>query len=161
MMEFSETDLKFMKEALKEAEKAAQKGEVPIGAVIVKDGRIISRGHNLRESRQDPLAHAEMIAIYKAAKKLNNWRLTGCTLYVTVEPCPMCAGAILQSRIDRLVYGTEDPKAGAVKTLYRILEDERLNHQVKDIVSGVLAEDCASILSDFFAKLRNKIQPEA
>lgn len=147
-------DEKYMKEALKEAKKAAQKGEVPVGAVIVKNGKIIARGHNLRESKQDPTMHAEIVAIKKAARKLENWRLAGCTLYVTVEPCPMCAGAIVQSRIGRVVYGARDPKAGAVASLYTILTDRRLNHQVSVITEGVLEEECSEILKSFFKRLR-------
>lgn len=152
----NDIDIKFMKEALKEARKAAEKGEVPIGAVIVKDGKIIGRGHNLRESTNDPTAHAEIIAIRKASKKLNNWRLSGCTLYVTVEPCIMCAGAIVLARIDKLVYGTDDPKAGAVKSLYKAVSDKRLNHRVKEVKSGVLKEECQELLRIFFSNLRGR-----
>ncbi|MCX7831466.1 MAG: tRNA adenosine(34) deaminase TadA [Actinobacteria bacterium] len=151
---YESKDEKYMREALKEAEKAAKKGEVPIGAVIVKEGKVIGRGHNLRETKNDPTAHAEIIAIRQAAKKLKNWRLSGCTLYVTVEPCPMCAGAIVLSRIERVVYGAEDNKAGAVKSLYSLLSDERLNHRVSEIISGVEKERSTEILKDFFQKLR-------
>lgn len=147
-------DYRFMEEAIKEAKKAASKKEVPVGAVIVKEGKIIARGHNQRESTNDATSHAEIIAIRKASKKIKNWRLSGCTLYVTVEPCPMCAGAIVQARIDRVVYGAKDPKAGAVETLYQILSDKRLNHQVKEVISGVKEEECAELLKDFFKKLR-------
>lgn len=153
-MEVRFEDEKFMLEALKEALKAEKKGEVPVGAVVVKEGKVISRGHNLRETTHDPTAHAEIIAIKKAAKKLKNWRLTGCTLYVTIEPCPMCASAIVLARIDRVVYGTEDPKAGAVKSLYELLNDKRLNHQVKEVVSGILKEECSKIIKSFFKNLR-------
>lgn len=147
-------DYRFMEEAIKEAKKAALKKEVPVGAVIVKEGKIIARGHNQRESTNDATSHAEIIAIRKASKKIKNWRLSGCTLYVTVEPCPMCAGAIVQARIDRVVYGAKDPKAGAVETLYQILSDKRLNHQVKEVISGVKEKECAELLKDFFKKLR-------
>lgn len=147
-------DEKYMKEAIKEALKAAKKGEVPIGAVIVKEGKVIGRGHNLRETKKDPTAHAEIMAIRQAAKKLKNWRLSGCTLYVTVEPCPMCAGAIVLSRIERVVYGTEDKKSGAVKSLYNLLTDVRLNHRVSEIISGVQKERSTEILKDFFKNLR-------
>jgi tRNA(adenine34) deaminase len=145
-----------MKEALKEARKAAKKGEVPIGAVVVKEDKIIGRGHNLRESANDPTAHAEIIAIRKASKKLKNWRLASCTLYVTVEPCIMCAGAIVLARIDRLVYGADDLKAGAVKSLYEAVSDRRLNHRVKEIRSGVLKDECAALLRSFFSGLRGE-----
>ncbi len=146
-------DHKFMGLALSEAEKARDKGEVPIGAVIVTDGRVIARGHNLRESKNDPTAHAEMIAIRKAAKKLNSWRLTNSTLYVTVEPCVMCIGAIVLARIPRLVFGCLDPKGGAVGSLYNISNDKRLNHRV-EVRSGVMAEEAQALLKDFFKKLR-------
>lgn len=145
----------FMKEALREAEKAEQLGEVPIGAVLVRNGEIIARGFNLRETNQDPLAHAEIIAIQDAAKRLRSWRLVDCTLYVTLEPCPMCAGAIIQSRIPLVVYGTADPKAGCAGTLMNLLNDERFNHQT-EIVSGVLEEECSEILKQFFRRLREE-----
>ncbi|MDO8445637.1 MAG: tRNA adenosine(34) deaminase TadA [Deltaproteobacteria bacterium] len=148
-----ELDIKFMKLALSEAEKAGGKGEVPIGAVIVTDGRVIARGHNLRESKNDPTAHAEMIAVRKAAKKLNSWRLINSTLYVTVEPCVMCIGAIVLARIPRLVFGCLDPKGGAVGSLYDISNDKRLNHRV-EVRSGVMAEEAQVLLKDFFKKLR-------
>ena len=124
-------------------------GEVPVGAVIVHEGRIIAAAHNSRETLHDPTAHAEMIAITQAAGELGDWRLKGCTLYVTLEPCPMCAGAIVQARIPRVVYGAADPKAGAVATLYQLLADRRLNHQA-EVVAGVLAAECGHILTDFF-----------
>jgi tRNA(adenine34) deaminase len=146
----------FMREALAEARLAADKGEVPIGCVIVKDGEIVGRGHNLREASQDPTAHAEMIAIRDAASRLGAWRLTGCALYVTVEPCPMCAGAIVLARIDRLVYALPDEKAGAVRTLYGICSDPRLNHRVSDIVEGVLADEARALIQDFFRRLRQQ-----
>jgi tRNA(adenine34) deaminase len=144
----------FMRQALKEAQKAAAKNEVPIGAVVVKNGKIIGRGHNLRESLNDPTAHAEIIAIKKAAKKLKNWRLNGCTLYVTVEPCVMCAGAIILARLEGVVYGVKDPKAGAVASLYEVFDDKRLNHRVKRVEGGILKDECAAILKEFFNNLR-------
>lgn len=143
-----------MKMALKEAEKALSKGEVPIGCVIIKDGRVLSRGYNLRESVFDPTAHAEIIAIKKAAKKLKNWRLSGCAIYVTVEPCTMCAGAIVLSRIEKLVYAIPDEKAGAVRTLYQITSDPRLNHRVAEIIQGVCKDEATRMLKDFFKSLR-------
>jgi tRNA(adenine34) deaminase len=142
-----------MQLALKEAELALDEGEVPVGAVIVHDERVIASAHNQREQLHDPTAHAEMIAITQAAEALRSWRLDGCTLYVTLEPCPMCAGAILQARIPTIVYGAADPKGGAVHTLYRLLDDPRLNHRSL-VVSGVLAEPCGAILSRFFQKQR-------
>jgi len=143
----------WMQEALAEAEKAEQIGEVPIGAVIVKHNSIIARGYNLRESRYDPTAHAELIAIQKASEHLQAWRLTDCTLYVTLEPCPMCAGAIIQSRIKTLVFGTTDPKGGCAGTLMNLLDDRRFNHQT-EVFSGVMQEKCSQILTSFFRKLR-------
>jgi tRNA(adenine34) deaminase len=145
----------WMREAIVEARKAEAITEVPIGAVIVYEGQIIGRGHNLRETSLDPTAHAEMIAIREASMRLEAWRLSGCTLYVTLEPCPMCAGAIVQSRIDRVVYGTADPKAGCAGTLMNLLQEERFNHRT-EIVEGVLQEECARLLTDFFRRLRGK-----
>lgn len=145
----------WMGKALEQAGKAESIGEVPIGAVIVKDGAIIARGHNLRESKQDPSAHAEMIAIRKAAKKLGGWRLTGATLYVTLEPCTMCMGAIILSRIDRVVFGSYDPKGGAAGSLFDFSDDKRLNHSVV-LTPGVRGGETSSILSNFFAKLRTQ-----
>lgn len=139
--------------AVAEARKAESADEVPIGAVVVHLGRIIGRGGNQRETLSDPTAHAEMIAITAAASELASWRLEGCTLYVTLEPCPMCAGAIVQARIPRLVYGAADPKAGACESLYQICSDKRLNHRA-EVVSGVLAEECAELLQQFFARQR-------
>jgi len=139
--------------AIREAEKAAARGEVPIGAVIVSDGAIISRGYNLREGKQDPAAHAELIAIRKAAKKLGNWRLGGTTLYVTLEPCIMCMGAIILARIDKVVFGCYDPKGGAAGSLYDFSDDRRLNHRLA-LVAGVREAECAALLSGFFAALR-------
>ena len=143
----------WMKLALDEAELAMSDGEVPIGAVIVHEGRVIARAHNQREQLHDPTAHAEMIAITQAAAALGSWRLDGCTLYVTLEPCPMCAGAIVQARVPRVVYGAADPKAGAVHSLYRLLDDGRLNHRC-EVIAGVMAEPCGQILSRFFQQQR-------
>jgi tRNA(adenine34) deaminase len=143
----------FMQLALEEAEQALREDEVPIGAVIVHDGRVIASAHNQREQLHDPTAHAEMIALTQAAEARQSWRLDGCTLYVTLEPCPMCAGAIVQARLPSLVYGAADPKAGAVHTLYRLLDDPRLNHRA-EVVAGVLAEPCGQILSRFFQEQR-------
>jgi len=143
----------FMRSALEQARIAESLGEVPIGAVIVRDNQIIATGHNRRIIDSDPTAHAEIIAIRSAARVVGDWRLSGCTLYVTLEPCPMCAGAIVLARIDRLVYGASDPKAGAVETLYQICSDERLNHRV-EIISGILANECAQIISKFFQRQR-------
>jgi len=143
----------FMKMALEEAELALREDEVPIGAVIVQGDRVIARAHNQREQLHDPTAHAEMIAITQAAEALRSWRLDDCTLYVTLEPCPMCAGAIVQARIPTVVYGAADPKAGAVHTLFRLLDDPRLNHRCL-IVSGIMAESCGQILTRFFQRQR-------
>jgi len=142
-----------MKEAIKEAEKAYKKGEIPVGALIVIKGKIISKSYNIKETTFDPTAHAEILAIREAARILGAWRLTDATLYVTKEPCIMCAGAIVNSRIKRLVYGCNDPKGGAVVSLYNILNDKRLNHQV-EITSGILEEECRAILKRFFKELR-------
>jgi tRNA(adenine34) deaminase len=148
-------DERWMKEAIQQARLAESLGEVPIGAVIVRDGSIIGAGYNLRERDHDPTAHAEMIAIRQASERLQAWRLLGCTLYVTLEPCPMCAGAILQSRVERVVYGAPDPKAGCVGTLMDLLQDSRFNH-VSPWTSGVLYEECAALLTDFFRRLRSR-----
>lgn len=147
------TDVYFMRLALKEASLAFQIGEVPVGAVVVKDGKVISSSHNLREISKDPSAHAEIVAMRDATKISDSWRLTGLTLYVTKEPCIMCAGALVNSRISRLVYGCRDEKAGGVDSLYQLLSDKRLNHQV-EVVSGVLEEECAGILRNFFKERR-------
>jgi tRNA(adenine34) deaminase len=144
---------KYMELALEEARRALDEDEVPIGAIIVHEDRIIARAHNQREQLRDPTAHAEMIAITQAAQSLQSWRLDGCTLYVTLEPCPMCAGAILQARLSTVVYGAPDPKAGAVHTLFRMLDDPRLNHRCQ-AVSSILAQPCAEILSRFFQAQR-------
>ncbi|UCZ53279.1 tRNA adenosine(34) deaminase TadA [Bacillus shivajii] len=145
----------YMNEAILEAEKAETLGEVPIGAIIVKDRDIIARGHNLREQNQQTTAHAEMVAIESACRTVDSWRLDDCTLYVTLEPCPMCAGAIVQSRMQRVVYGASDKKAGCCGTLMNLLDEPRFNHQVP-ITSGVLEEVSSSMLKSFFKKLREK-----
>jgi tRNA(adenine34) deaminase len=143
----------FMRMALEQAEAALAENEVPVGAVIARDGRVIAAAHNQRETLHDPTAHAEMIAITQAAESMGSWRLEGCTLYVTLEPCPMCAGAILQARIPTVVYGATDPKAGAVQSLFQLLADPRLNHRC-EVVPGVLAEACGNILTRFFQQQR-------
>ncbi len=140
--------------ALQEAEKAFQRGEVPIGAVVVRRGEVIAKAHNLRETNKSATAHAELLAIEEACRTAGGWRLTDTTLYVTVEPCPMCAGAILQSRIDRVVFGATDPKAGACGSLLNFLQDPRFNHQVV-IEAGVLEEECTAIMKAFFRQLRS------
>jgi tRNA(adenine34) deaminase len=147
-------DAYYMQLALQQAEAAAEADEAPIGAVIVQGDRVLAAARNEREALHDPTAHAEMIAITQAAAALGNWRLEGCTLYVTLEPCPMCAGAIVQARIPRVVYGAVDPKAGAVRSLYRLLEDPRLNHRA-EVVEGILAEPCGRLLSQFFQSKRS------
>lgn len=144
---------KFMKEALKEAKKAYEKLEVPVGCVIVKDGKIIAKAHNLKESKADTTKHAEILAIQKASKKLQSWRLIDCDLYVTLEPCSMCAGAIIQSRIRKIYYGTKDLKTGAVGSVFNLLEDYTFNHHV-EYESGILKDECEQILKDFFKDLR-------
>ena len=149
---------KFMKEALKEAKKAYEKLEVPVGAVIVKDGKIIARGHNLKETKKDTTRHAEMIAIEKASKKLGAWRLLDCEMYVTLEPCSMCAGAMINSRIKKLYIGAIDEKTGAVGSVLNLLEDYKFNHNI-EVEKGILKEDCEKILKDFFKDLR-KIKNE-
>jgi len=146
-------DERYMAEAVKEAKAAADKGEAPVGCVIESEGRIIGRGHNLRESENDPAAHAEIIALKKAAKTLGQWRVTPATCYDTCEPCPMCAGALVNARVDRLVYGCADEKAGACGTLYNIVDDERLNHRM-EVKAGVLEQECRAVLQEFFKKLR-------
>jgi tRNA(adenine34) deaminase len=143
----------YMRRALREAELAFAEDEAPVGAVIVHGGQVIASARNGREQLRDPTAHAEMVAITQAAAALGSWRLDGCTLYVTLEPCPMCAGAILQARIPTVVFGALDPKAGAVASLYRLLSDARLNHRA-EIVQGVLAAECGDILTRFFAAKR-------
>lgn len=156
-----ENDERYMQEALLEAHKSALIGEVPIGAVIVHNNEIIGRGHNLREHSQLAADHAEVMAICEANQKLHSWRLVDCTMYVTLEPCIMCSGAIINSRIDRVVFGARDPKAGAVATLYSLLNDPRLNHQV-EVKEGVLATQAGKVLKDFFkaARKRNKLKKQ-
>lgn len=149
------TDQHFMQLAIEEAKKAEALGEVPIGAVIVKDGVVIARSHNLRETSQNAVTHAELTAIQDACAVVGSWRLEETTLYVTLEPCPMCAGAILQSRIPRVVYGARDPKGGCVDSFYRLLNDHRFNHMC-DVTEGVLAEQCGDMLTQFFRSLREK-----
>ncbi|MEC5425030.1 tRNA adenosine(34) deaminase TadA [Virgibacillus sp. C22-A2] len=148
-------DEKFMQAAIAEANKARNQDEVPIGAVIVYKGEVIASGYNLRETSQTTLSHAELIAIAEANKKIKSWRLEECTLYVTLEPCPMCAGAIVQSRIRRVVFGAADPKAGCAGSLMNLLEDQRFNHQV-ELTRGVLGEACGQLLTDFFKELRSR-----
>jgi len=148
-------DEPYMKAAIEAAGVAEENGDVPIGAVIVHNGRTIAKAYNQREQLQDPTAHAEIIALTQAAAALGTWRLNGCTMYVTLEPCTMCAGALVLARIDRLVYGCDDPKAGAVKSLYNIVHDERLNHRV-EVTSGVLQEQCREQLQHFFARRRQE-----
>lgn len=153
---------RYMAEALAEAERAAAVGEVPIGAVVVgPDGEIISRAHNLRESSQDATAHAEILAIREAGRRLHSWRLVGCTLYVTLEPCPMCAGALVQSRVEQLVYGASDPKAWADRSLLEIVQNPGLNHRMQ-VTGGVLAAESAAMLRQFFRRKRGcSPQPDA
>ena len=148
-------DITYMQLAIEEAKKAAELGEVPIGAIIVQDDQVIARAHNLRESTQNATTHAELSAIQIACGAMGSWRLEETTLYVTLEPCPMCAGAILQSRIPRVVYGARDPKGGCVHSLYELLNDARFNHEA-DVTEGVLAEECGTLLTNFFRALREK-----
>jgi tRNA(adenine34) deaminase len=143
----------FMREALKEAISAAAAGEVPVGAILVGHNQIIARAHNLRESSGDPTAHAEILALRQAAAIRRHWRLSDLTLYCTLEPCPMCAGALVQARIARLVYGSSDPKAGAAGSLLNLVQDQRLNHRM-EVTGGILAEDCEAILKQFFRARR-------
>ncbi len=145
----------WMRQAIAEARKAEELGEVPIGAIIVRHGEIIGRGYNLRETTMDSTAHAEMVAIRQASKAMNSWRLLDCQLYVTLEPCPMCAGAIVQSRVPLTVYGTPDPKAGCAGTLMNLLEEPRFNHRT-EVIQGILQEECAEMLTSFFRRLRQK-----
>ena len=149
----TDTDAKYMKEAIRQAKKAYAIGEVPIGCVIVRDGKIISRGYNRRTIDKNTLAHAELAAIKKASKKLDDWRLEGCTMYVTLEPCQMCAGALVQSRIDRGVVGCMNPKAGCAGSILNLLQMPEFNHQV-ELETGVLEEECSQMMKDFFRELR-------
>lgn len=153
------TDREFMQLALIEAKKAGDLGEVPIGAVIVHQGEVIAAASNLRETTQNAVTHAELMAIQQACAKIGSWRLEETTLYVTLEPCPMCAGAILQSRIPRVVYGARDAKAGCVDSLYHLLNDARFNHEC-DVTEGVLADECGQILTNFFRTLRERKKAE-
>ena len=148
-------DKKFMAIALEEARRAMDDGEVPVGAVMVYGGEVIARAHNRREGFQDPTAHAEMLVLREAARKLGRWRLTGATLYVTLEPCAMCAGALVLARIDRLVYGCDDPKAGACGSLFDIVREPRLNHRM-EVLSRVSEEECRSVLKEFFESRRKE-----
>ncbi|MFB0515522.1 MAG: tRNA adenosine(34) deaminase TadA [Candidatus Neomarinimicrobiota bacterium] len=148
----------FLRLALKEAERAYEAGEVPVGAVVVQEGKVIGRGHNQREALRDPTAHAELLAITAAANHLGSWRLEGCTLYVTKEPCPMCAGAIVNSRLPRLVFGAWDDRAGCCGSLYQLCRDPRFSHQV-EVTGGVLEEECQALLQAFF-KQQRKNAPE-
>jgi tRNA(adenine34) deaminase len=149
------TDEYYMREAIKEAKKAEDLREVPIGAILVIDGKIISRAHNLRESKQSAVAHAELLAIEQACKETGSWRLENAHLYVTLEPCAMCSGAIILSRVSRVVFGASDPKGGCAGTFMNLLQDERFNHQ-SEVKSGVLEAECGQLLSDFFRKLREQ-----
>lgn len=148
-------DEQYMRIAIAQAQIAEENGDVPIGAVIVHNNTIIAKAYNQREQLQDPTAHAEIIALTQAAAALENWHLNDCTIYVTLEPCCMCAGALILARIDRLVYGCDDLKTGAVKSLYNIVQDERLNHRV-EVTNGVLADECSALLQYFFARRRSK-----
>jgi tRNA(adenine34) deaminase len=149
----AEEHLAYMRQALAAAEAATARGEVPVGAVIVVGGAVVALAHNERETGNDPTAHAEVLALRRASAALGSWRLTDADLYVTMEPCPMCAGAIVNARVRRLFYGCHDPKAGAVRSLYQLLDDRRLNHRV-DVVPGVLADEAAGLLRAFFGRLR-------
>lgn len=148
-------DIKYMKAALKEAEKAYEKGEVPVGAVIVFNDKIIARAHNLKTSAKQATHHAEIIAIEKASKKIKDWRLDQCDMYVTLEPCPMCAGALIQARINKVVFGALDPKGGSVVSCQKMYEVEGYNHYPQ-VVMNVMEKECSNILSDFFKNMRNK-----
>ncbi|MGB8001267.1 MAG: tRNA adenosine(34) deaminase TadA [Anaerobacillus sp.] len=154
-----ENDEHFMRLAMDEAQKAAAIGEVPIGAVVVKDAHVIASAYNLRETEQRSVAHAELLAIDIACQEVGSWRLTGCTLYVTLEPCAMCSGAIVLSRVERVVYGAADPKGGCAGTLMNLLDDHRFNHQA-EVKAGVCEEECGSMLSGFFRELRDKRKEE-
>jgi tRNA(adenine34) deaminase len=151
------TDEEFMQLALAEAQKAAALGETPVGAVLVIDGEVIAAAHNMRETWQDPTAHAESIVLREASARLGRWRLRDATLYVTLEPCLMCAGALVLARVGRLVYGCRDPKAGALGSVYDVVRDGRVNHTYR-ITPGVLEDECRAVLTEFFEKLRNKVE---
>ena len=151
----SEVDLRMMRHAMELARQAGAKGEVPVGAVVYRGDQIITEAANNRETTRDPVGHAELIAVSEAGKKLKDWRLTDCSLAVTLEPCPMCAGAMVNARLGRLIYGASEPKAGACDTLYHIPTDKRLNHEV-DVIGGVLADECGQLLRDFFRMRREQ-----
>jgi tRNA(adenine34) deaminase len=155
----SVNDEVFMDLALAEARAAAERGEVPVGAVVVRDGEVIGRGRNLREASQDPTAHAEMLALRAASRTLRSWRLVGCAIYVTLEPCAMCLGAIIQARVERLVYGCADPKAGAVVSLFRLADHPGLNHHPA-VTGGIRGRECSELLERFFAELRARKKAE-
>ncbi len=148
-----EDDIKFMRLALREAQKAYDKLEIPVGAIIVKDGKVIAKAHNVKEQKNDATCHAEILAIKKASKKMKNWRLSDCTMYVTLEPCTMCAGAIIQSRIKKVCIGAMDENAGSCGSVYNVFEDYKFNHHV-EAVYGICKNDCEKILKDFFKMLR-------
>ena len=150
-----EKSVRYMKAALREAKKAELIDEVPIGCVIVKDDKIISRAHNMRETKQNPMGHAELIAIDKAAKKLKSWRLEGCDIYVTLEPCIMCSGAIIQSRINKIYFGAYDPKGGGLGSSINVLDAKNINHH-PEVIGGILQEECSSIISNYFKNKRQK-----
>ena len=150
-----DADERLMRLAIEQAKIAEENGDVPIGAVIVYEDRIIGKAYNQKEQLKDPTAHAEIIALTQAATALENWHLNGCAMYVTLEPCPMCAGALVLARMDRLVFGCDDPKTGACKSLYNIVQDGRLNHRL-EVTSGVLADDCTALLHEFFARRRQE-----
>ncbi len=152
-------DEKYMKEAMKQAKKAEKIGDVPIGCVIVYEDKIIARGYNKRNKNKSTLAHAELLAIAKASKKLGDWRLEGCTMYITLEPCQMCAGAIVQARIDKVVIGSKNAKAGCAGSILNLLQMKQFNHQV-EMEEGILQEECSALLSDFFRELRRKKKEE-
>jgi tRNA(adenine34) deaminase len=154
----NDSDIRFMRLAIEQAEEAAAEGEVPVGAVVVCDGEVVAYGKNRRETWQDPSAHAEMIAMRRAADEIGSWRLEGCTVYVTQEPCPMCAGALINARVERLVFGARNPKAGAVRSLHDLLDDGRFNHAV-EVEESALAEECGDVLSDFFKAVREGTAP--
>jgi tRNA(adenine34) deaminase len=151
----TEIDIAMMERAIVLASKAAAMDEVPVGAVIYRHDRIIAEAHNLREKSKDPVAHAELLAISRAGRALGEWRLSDCSMAVTLEPCPMCAGAMVNARLGRVIYGANDPKAGACRTLYQIPTDRRLNHEVQ-VIGGVLADRCAKLLKDFFQRKRQR-----
>lgn len=153
--DLSEIDLRMMRRAIELAQRAAKEGEVPVGAVIYRHDQVIAQAYNNREQTSDPVGHAELLAISSAGRKLKDWRLNECSLAVTLEPCPMCAGAMVNARLGRVIYGASDPKAGACETLYRIPADTRLNHRVQ-VIGGVLADECGQLLKDFFRMRRDQ-----